>query len=412
MNLVLKFIYNNRYLLGYGFALTFLSSFGQTFLISLYLPDIQQSFSISDSTFTTIYGSATILSAFTITWLGSFIDKVRITRFMIFVMLGLVLSLFVFSQAYFIPVLFVSIYGLRLFGQGMMTHTSVTSMARFFDFGRGKAISFATLGHSFGEAILPFFVVSSIGLIGWRWSFFASGVFVLLCIPFLLFLLFRDVKFYQLKKYLPPILSKLDKEQSKPWHIAKTSIFWIITPSVLASAAIGTGFLLFKLKLGYAKGWDATFVALGFSAYALANAISSIVAGFLSDKFSGKFLFPLYLIPSFFGILSIILFDANWAYITLVAGIGFTSGFGGTVKNVVLAEVFGVKIIGSVRSLFTMIMVFSTALGPLFFGLMLDNGYSFEDIGKCSLILFFLCTLNALRIYLFKSVARPFQPEF
>ncbi|HRP60317.1 MAG TPA: MFS transporter, partial [Vicingus sp.] len=74
------------------------------------------------------------------------------------------------------------------------------------------------------------------------------------------------------------------------------------------------------------------------------------------------------------------------------------NGFGGSVKNTAMAELFGTKMLGSVRSLFTTLTVFSTALGPLFFGILLDAGYPFELISVMALILFVLATINSLRI--------------
>lgn len=314
-------------------------------------------------------------------------------------MLGLLLFLGLFSQSYYLPVLFISIYGLRLFGQGMMSHTSITSMARFFDDDRGKAISLASLGHSVGEAILPIIIVSVLYIGGWRFTILTTVVFVAACIPLVLYLLRSNVNFSQLRKYTPQPLSQSDETDSRPMQIVKSKAFWVIMPASLASASIGTGFLLFKMKLGLEKGWGPTFIAAGFTAYAVGNALSNLLAGFLSDKFSGRVLFPFYLLPFSIGLITLMFSDDMWVYLILIAGIGITNGFGGTVKNVSLAELYGVKIIGSVRSLFITIMVFSTALGPIFFGLLLDNGFTYEDIAYYSLILFAICSLNSLRAY-------------
>lgn len=398
MSKLTDYLHRNRHLLGFGFLLTFLSSFGQTFVISLYLPSIQKSFDLSDGGFSSIYAGATLASAFTITWLGSFIDKVRLTRFTVFVMIGLVFFLAFLSFSYFIPMLFIALYGLRLFGQGMMSHTSITSMARFFDDGRGKAISIGALGHSFGEAILPIIIVSVMYAVGWRGTLLFSTALVALAIPYSLYLLRKNSNFTQLRKYIPQPFSKDEKKLASPWQIMKSKAFWIIMPSSLAAAAIGTGFLLFKLKLGIAKGWEPAFIAGGFSAYAAGNALSNLLAGFLSDKWSGKVLFPFYLLPGGLGILMLIFSNDAWVYIALIGGIGISNGFGGTVKNVALVEMYGTRIIGSVRSLFTTVMVFSTALGPLLFGFLLDHHYSFETVALVSLIIYGVCTLNALRI--------------
>lgn len=393
-----SFFKQNKFLLIYGILLTFLSSFGQTFLIALYLPNLQEAFNLSDSGFSFIYSGATILSAFSITWLGRFIDKINFIKFTLIVMTGLVLMLLLFSQSYFLAVLFFALYGLRLFGQGLLTHTSITAMARFFELGRGKAISIASLGHPIGEVLLPFIVVSAIYAFGWRYAVFFSALLVAVAIPIVLYLLKKNTNFSQLKKYVPVKFSKNESAHANPINIIKSKAFWVIMPSSMISACIGTGFLLFKLKMGLTFGWSATFVAVGFSAYAIGNALANLVGGILADKFSGKKMFVLYLFPAILGFISLLISTQQWAYITLIGGIGITNGFGGTVKNVALTELYGTKIIGSVRSLFITVMVFSTALGPLLFGVLLDLSFTFLEITIIALVVYVLVTINSLRI--------------
>ncbi len=393
-----KFFSNHIHLLAYGVLLTFLSGFGQTFLIALYLPSIQNTFQISDAGFSAIYAAATLLSAFSITWLGRFIDKVLIFRFTVLVLIGLSAMLLLFSQVRFVPMLFVAIYGLRLFGQGLLSHTSVTAMARFFDEGRGKAISIASLGHPLGEMLLPIVVVSAIYAFGWRCTVMLTSGLVALAIPVSIYLLKTNLNFSKLRKYVPVRFSKEETIRAKPLKILRSKIFWILMPSTLASGSIGTGFLLFKLKMGLVYSWSPTFVAVGFTLYAMGNALANVLGGILSDRYSGKQLFPFYLLPAILGVLCLTFSTQPWVYIALVGGIGFSNGLGGTLKNVTLAELYGIKIIGSVRSLFITVMIFSTALGPFFFGLLLDAGISYSQIALFSAVIYSLTTLNSLRI--------------
>ena len=44
------------------------------------------------------------------------------------------------------------------------------------------------------------------------------------------------------------------------------------------------------------------------------------------------------------------------------------------------AEIYGVKFIGSIKALTTAFMVFSTAFGTAVFGLLIDNGFTIENI--------------------------------
>lgn len=393
-----SFLSKNISLLSFGFLFSLFSSFGQTFFVSLFVPFLQKDFNLSDSLFSSIYGVATIASAFTIVWLGRYIDKLRLTKFSVRILIMFSLSLLLFSQAYHAIMLFLAIYGIRLFGQGLMTHTSITSMARFFTTNRGKAISIASLGHPAGEAILPIIIVSSIAFFGWRTTFLLCAAILLLLIPLTLFLLKSNKSYSKLRLFIPAKITTEEKQNAKSYNLIKNKFFWILAPSGIASGAIGTGFLFFQLNLGQIKSWSPEFIALAFSAYAIGSAIFTIVGGYLTDRWSAKKLLPFTLLPFFIGVLTLLLFDGKWVYVVFISGIGITNGFTNPVKNTAMAELFGTKLLGSVRSLFTTVGVFATALGPLIFGVLFDFGFNFNDIALFSLIIFVLAALNSLRI--------------
>jgi MFS family permease len=77
---------------------------------------------------------------------------------------------------------------------------------------------------------------------------------------------------------------------------------------------------------------------------------------------------------------------------------GVTVGMSGTIKSSILAEVYGIRKLGAIRSLFTMFMVISTALGPLIVGWMFDSGYSIKTIMLSLFGFLVVCALNAQRI--------------
>lgn len=393
-----QFLADNFILLSFGFCFALFSGFGQTYVISLYVPYLQHDFSLSDGSFSSLYGLATLTAAFTINWLGRYIDKVRLTKFSIRVLLMYSAVLVLFSQSYYVWVLFLALFGVRLFGQGLMIHTSMTSMARFYDKNRGKAISLSALGHPFGEAILPSAIMISLTFLGWRTTLLLSSGLVLLLIPLTLYLLLKNKKFSQLKMYFPSIISKEELHQAKTISLLKNKFFWIMAPSGIVSGAVGTGFLFFQLKLGGVKGWTPEFIAVAFSAYAVASAVSGLVGGWMVDRFTGKKLFSFILLPFVLGLLVLTFCNGWWVYVIFIASVGVTNGFGSAIKNATMAELFGTKLLGSVRSLFTTLMVFSTALGPLAFGVLLDAGYSFGLISISALLLFVFATINSLRI--------------
>ena len=48
------------------------------------------------------------------------------------------------------------------------------------------------------------------------------------------------------------------------------------------------------------------------------------------------------------------------------------------------AEIYGVKYIGSIKALTTALMVFATAFGTALFGVLIDIGFSIEQIAMIS----------------------------
>ena len=411
MNSWLELVRRHRNLIGFGFMLTFFSSFGQTFLVSIYVPEILQDFEISNARFGSVYAAATLFSALCLPWLGRYIDLLDLKKFSWLVVGGMVASLLIFSQAYQVIWLAVGLWGIRLFGQGLMSHTAITSMGRYFEAERGKAISIASLGHPAGSALLPLLVTLVIGLVGWRYSLLASAVCVALLLPLLISCLLRN------QETAPPAAPTSTTEQeerkagskdkSPPSYrkIMSSKAFWLIAPGTLAVPFLNTSFFFYQIALAEAKGWSTEWVAGSFIAYALAKALSTIMAGQLIDRYSAIKTFPFFLFPLAGALVLVVTLDNAWIAPVYLILIGISSGLGNPVKSAIQAEIFGVKFLGTVRSLFTALMVISTALGPAIFGFLLDGGLSFEQAFGLAIIYLLLTIAWNFRILWKKPAA-------
>lgn len=386
MNSWLSFFRNNKDLILFGFLLTFFSSFGQTFLVSLFVQEVLEEFGFTNAGFGSVYAAATLLSAFCLTWAGRFIDTMDLRKFTYIVISGLSLSLLIFSWSPHIVVLAAGLWGMRLFGQGLMSHTAVTTMARYFELARGKAISITTLGFPAGSALFPVVIAFCIGYVGWRYTMAGSAVLVLAVLFPLVPWLLRNV-------VTDPSVLRKDQEEKKSEAEKQTSgqkapsfkeiisskNFWLIAPGSVAIPFLNTAFFFYQIPLAEAKGWTAEWVAASFIGYSVASALCMIAAGSLIDRLSAVRLFPYYLFPLLGALLLVITTDSPWITPVYLVLIGVSSGFGNTIKSAVQAEIFGTEFLGTVRSLFTALMVVSTALGPALFGFLLDGGLSFEQ---------------------------------
>ncbi len=384
-------------LLAFGFLLTFFSSFGQTFLLSLYVPAIESLLGISNTAFGSLYAAATLSSAFALPWLGGRFDRMDIRAYTAMVAIGLATALLLLSCSTHILMVVLAFYGLRLFGQGLMSHTSVSAMARYFEANRGKAIGIATLGHPLGEAALPLLITLLIGGIGWRMTLQVSALSVLLLVLPLSLLLLRSAR-GRLQRYKAEASnSHFSEAGSSLWKLLRERRFWVIAPLIFMTGYTNTAIFFFQLKLGEARGWSPEWVAGSLSAFALASALGMAGAGPLVDRLSGRRLFPAYMLPYVLGLGMLICFEQPLSYPAALLFMGLANGSGSTIKNAMLAEIYGIQVIGKVRSVFTTIMVISTALGPVSFGVMLDAQFSFAWIFGLVAVVMLLAIGNGWR---------------
>lgn len=392
---LIKFFRNNTREVGFGWMLTFLSSFGQTFLISIYVPEILESFSISNGLFGSIYAIATVTSSIIMLSVGHLVDHKPVKRITALTAAGLAFSSFLLGISHLsIAILIIALIGLRLTGQGLMSHISLTVMSRHYELDRGKALSIASLGYAIGEAIFPICISSLILWYDYEVAALASAAFLVL---YLFSLYFSDLTHFDrdLELATKPSALSLIKEYK---NLLKTKEFFILMPVSFALSFTITAVFFYQYVVVEDKGWSVSLYASFFTVYALTRVIFSIYGGVLVDKYSGKKIFRFYLIPFTLGLLPFAFFNSIFGALAFLILAGISVGMAGTVKSAVLAEVYGTEKLGTIRSVFTMFMVFSTALGPLIFGTLMDMGISFESILLVTAIILGLIILNAQRI--------------
>ena len=377
-------------LLAFGFTLAFFSGFGQTFLLSLYVPEVANSFTLSNTQLSSLYAIATLGSAFTLPWVGHYVDIWPLRRYTSAVLLGLGAALLVLSLAPHPLVVLVGFWGLRLGGQALMGHTAISTLARAYQQARGKAISLATLGHPAGEAALPLAVAALIMAVGWRGALqFSAAATAIIVLPLCLWLLRSAPSSVAYPagrswKLAPAGLSF----GPTYWHLLGSANFWALAPAACLWGATITAVLFFQLQLGATRGWDPHWVAGSIAAFALANALAMMGSGILADRLTGRRAYPFFLLPMLLGLLLLAFIRQPWVYPLVLFFLGLSNGSGSTLLNTALAEVFGTASIGAVRSLFAMAIVVSTAVGPVAFGALLDLGWPFEWVlGLAALVL-------------------------
>ena len=368
----------------FGFIFTFFSSFGQSFFLGLFNSSIRETLSISHGQFGSIYASATLLSSFVLVWVGKKIDDMNISKFALYVVILLSISSFLFSKISSITFLFFAIFLMRLSGQGLMSHSASTTVSRYFEKSRGKALSTSWLGLSSAEFIMPLTIVFLLTFIEWRTLWISISLLIILVLPVIIFLTVRDIKLDTRENF--SLNSKLTKKikQWKRVEVLKDYRFYIITINMLAMPSIATGTFVYQSFITSSKGWGPYIIAQSFMVYSTLSLITLFISGFLIDKFSSRRLLFFMNIPLIFSVFVLYNYSDPISSFIFLGLIGISNGFANVLGTSTWAEIYGVKYIGSIKALTTSLMVFSTAFGTALFGLLIDKGFSIEQIALFS----------------------------
>lgn len=382
----------------FGIMMTTLSSFGQTFLLALYVPFLIEEFRVTNSTISSFYGVATISSALILPKLGKYIDTVPLRKYTLLTTAVFLISLLFFSVNRYWWAIPISFFGLRLAGQGLYSHIAITSMSRYFVQNRGKAISVASLGHPLGQAVFPAIILLLISLIGWRESLWVTSATVgIIVVSFTIFAI--KPKHLQLEASALPVVDTSSEKISKVRQrdILRSRPFLLLAPNVFFIPFATTGLFFYQYGIVEYKGWGIGMIALGLTAYAISSALSILSAGPLIDRYSAKTFFPFYLIPFLGALLFIWLVDQEWGMFGYMICMGLSVGFGNAILAALQVEFFGPKYIGTVRSLFTSMMVLSSAVGPALYGVILDSSLGYNYVFIISILILIPIIFQSMR---------------
>lgn len=379
-----QFAYREARTLLFGLSFTFFSSFGQTFLISLFVPYFLDVFSLSNASFGTMYAIATLCSAASLPYLGGWIDDTNLKTYGLLVALGLALASFTMALAHHVVILFLGLYLLRLTGQGLSSHTAKTSMARHYSSSRGKALSIVNLGHPIGEGVLPLVVTAVLSYITWRTAWgFIGGTVGFLFVPFVVLILGDSV----FGSEIPSETNDQDDEKKmqnnnsgRYWPIITDSRFWLLAPAAILPGFWVTGLFLYQVEMASQLNWTKELLATAFIAFAIARILFSLLVGPAIDRWSARRLFPLYLLPLGGALMTAYYHPGTGSAFLYMSLLGVTLGAGGNLKSSLWAEVYGTDILGTVRSLYASFSVLGTAACPLLMGWALDLNVAITTI--------------------------------
>ncbi|WP_386624681.1 MFS transporter [Sulfitobacter geojensis] len=372
-----SFLRTNWLFLLAGFLLTFTSSYGQTYFISLFAGEIKTDFGLGDGQWGGIYTIGTTMSAVAMIWAGVLTDKFRVRALAIGVMLSLAAACVAMALNTSWVLLIVVIFALRLSGQGMMSQLGAVAMVRWFDANRGKALSLSSTGFAAGQAILPIVFVALFAVTSWRALWLLAAAIVVLTIPLLVMLL-RQERTPQSMAQETQIAGMYGRHWSRA-EMLRSGLFVLMIPLIVGPAAWGTALFFQQVHLAQVKGWElVAYVAL-MPVYTASTIATTFASGWAIDRYGVSRIVPFQMLP--FAVSFAVLAFADTIF---MAGLGLVifgmgQGLQGTATSTFWAEYYGTRHIGAIKSVAAALMVFGSAIGPGVTGALIDLGIDFPN---------------------------------
>ncbi|MFO7482268.1 MFS transporter [Oceanibaculum nanhaiense] len=365
--------------LSFGFLHAFLSTPGQTFCIAIFVGAISADLGLNEATIGSIYLAATMGAAFLLPWLGQWIDRIDLRLFTALATAALALACLAMSAVEGPLTLIAAILLLRLCGQGLMVHIEATATARHFGENRGKALGLTAMGMPLAEAVMPLLITLLLAVWGWREAYAGIGVALLLVfLPLSQWLLSGQTAYTMApaRRQGAGRRSSLDGIRA----LIRSRFFWRALPALLYMPFTSTALVFHIGAIGEVRGWPLALIAQGFGLFAMSHALALFLSGPLVDRHGARSLMPWMIGPMAMGILAAMM-SSHWlALMSLLASIGFSLGMAKTVMSAVWVEIFGIEIVGAIRSAAMTLMVAGTAAGPAVFGVARTAGLSLGTV--------------------------------
>jgi len=404
--MIIDIVRSNFKIIIFGFVFTFFSSIGQSFFIGLFNSNIRQELNISNAEFGSIYGIATLCSSLALIWVGKKIDDLKLVNYSLLVVVFLSFAALFFSFVNGIILLAMGIFFLRLSGQGLMAHTASVSTSRFFNQSRGKALSYIWVGMSFGEFLLPIIIVYLLTFIYWRNLWQGFSIIIILLLPIFAYLTVKEISIFSREKKNGDNDNKVI-DSIKSWtrsEVLKDFKFYTILPAMLASSFIITGIVINQTFIIESKDWGKFAMAQSFMIYSIFTVATLFFSGFLVDKFTSRKIFPLLNVPLLISLIVLAIFDHSYTAFVFMGFMGISNGLTNVLMSSFWAEIYGVNYLGSIKALTGSLMVFSTALAAAVFGILIDLGYSIENIAIfCSIY----TAISIVIVLIFQKTYKP-----
>ena len=375
---------------------------GQTMGFSVFKEILMQQLGLSEVQLTTAYAIGTILSGFSLPYLGRLFDRIGLRRMCVYSACATALVLFYLSQtrrllgvvpafvgrtAAAFVIITIGFYLIRASAQGVLTMAGRNAIGKWFDYNRGKALAVSGIAVSFAFAIAPQGLNWMIGKFGWSGAWIALGCLTLLVMATLGWLLIRDNP-EECGMLMDGPMAPGKKRKQNADAIAhrdytradalRTWPFWAFNFSFAFWSMFGTAATFHILAIGKSAGYSEIEILGYFVPMAFVAVMANTFCGWASTYTRLKYLLLLMNFAALAGVWGVIKLDTAAGMFFYVGGFGVCGGCFSALSAIAWPRFFGRQWLGAISGIAMSSMVIASGIGPLFFSLSKSFTGSYE----------------------------------
>ncbi len=411
----------------YGYVVAFIGTVGiwasvpgQTIGVSTFTDPVKDALGLSRDQFSAAYMIGTLVSSFLLSRAGRWFDRYGARKVGFWAALGLSITLFLSSFSNLISgfiqtstgfhhwgipftVMMVLFFMLRFSGQGILTMSSRNMIMKWFDRYRGRVNAFSSVSVSLGFSISPLLFDLLIQKWEWdgAWRVLAVSVLVIAVFIYLLYRdnpeeagLIPDGEYGNRQRNVKPRLT-LRQFTSKEAFATRT--FWIYALILSFNAFFITGLSFHVVDLFTSAGYERAEAISIFLPISVISVSFSLLFNFLSDYIPLKYIFYTMVTGAFVWSLGITGLSGGWGPWPTMGGAGIMGGLFAVLNAVAWPKLFGREHLGAISGKAMSMIVFASALAPVFFSLSKTLLGSYTAMGWLGIVMVLFLTVASIK---------------
>lgn len=271
---------------------------------------------------------------------------------------------------------------LRFSGQGLLTLSSRTMVAQWFDRRRGLVSSISQAAGSFAFAAAPAILLTLIDIDGFRTAWRLIAVFLVVVVGAVIVTLYRvspeaaGIVIDGGPALEPshdgaargPTVIGTDQDATRAMAVRDLR-FWAVTLPVMALSSTGTALTFHIVDIGLEQGLDEDAIVRIFVPIAFVSVPVSLITGWLIDVTSPMVVAMAMGAAQVMMYLAVGYLDVTPLLVMAIVGWGFAQGCFSSLTSAALPRIFGRRHLGEVAGMQMSMIVIGSAIGPAFFAL-------------------------------------------